>query len=77
MRIYAFKRKRCCVQNHGDTYLVRFTYTYMQITLHLGDFPGDKNVTFDFSDACLFGQPVYFDYQDFLKFCFRLFIPMF
>ena len=41
--------------------------TLMQITLHLADFTGDKNVTFDFSDACLFGHPFYFDYQDFIS----------
>ena len=34
---------------------------YMQITLHSADFAGDKNVIFDFSDACLLGHPVYFD----------------
>ena len=34
---------------------------YMQITRHSADFAGDKNVTFDFSDACLLGHPVYFD----------------
>ena len=33
----------------------------MQITLHSADFAGDKNVAFDFSDACLLGHPVYFD----------------
>ena len=26
--------KKLCVFNHGDMYLFRFTYTYMQITLH-------------------------------------------
>ena len=41
--------------------------TLMQITLHLADFTGDKNVAFDFSDACLFGHPFYFDYQDFIS----------
>ena len=40
----------------------------MQIPLHPADFAGDKNVGFDFSDACLFGHPVYFDYEDFLSF---------
>ena len=38
--------------------------TLMQITLHLADFTGDQNVALDFSDACLFGYPFYFDYQD-------------
>ena len=28
------------------------------------EFAGDKTVAFAFSDACLFGHPVYFDYQD-------------
>ena len=40
--------------------------TLMQITLHLADLTGDKNVTFNFSDACLFGHPFYFGYQDFI-----------
>ena len=39
----------------------------MQITLHRADFTGDKNVAFDFSDACLFGLSFYFDYQDFIS----------
>ena len=43
---------------------------YVSISLHLHlyanypslvNFAGDKNVTFDFSDACLFGHPVYFE----------------
>ena len=42
----------------GDTYLFCFTCTCTQIPLHSVDFAGDKNVTFDFSDACLFGHPV-------------------
>ena len=46
---------------------------YISILLHLHlntnyPFAGDKNVAFDFSDACLFGHLVYFDYQDFLSF---------
>ena len=49
-------------------HLFRSTYTYMQITLHLAVSAGDKNIAFDFSDACLFGHPVYFDDQDFLGF---------
>ena len=40
----------------------------MQITLHSADFAGDKNVAFDFPDACLFGHPIVFYYQDFLSF---------
>ena len=39
-------RKRC-VYNHGNSYLFRFTYTYMQITVHPPDFGGDKNVDFE------------------------------
>ena len=35
MRIYAFKRKQIlrkhCVYNHGNLYLFRFTYAYMQL----------------------------------------------
>ena len=57
-------RKRC-VYNHGNLYLFRFTYAYMQITVHPPDFAGDKNVDFEFPDACLFGHPFYFGYQDF------------
>ena len=60
------KSRKRFVFNHGDKYLFRFTCTCMQIPLHSADFTGDKNVTFDFSDACLFGhRPVYFDYQDY------------
>ena len=58
---------------HGDTSL------YISLRLHLhanfpsfGGFAGDKNIAFDFSDACLFGYPVYFDYQDFLVFALDL-----
>ena len=51
---------------HGDSYLFA-SLTLMQITLHLADFTVDKNVAFDFSDACLFGHPFYFDYQDFIS----------
>ena len=39
--------------------------TYMPITLHSTGFGGDNMSLFDFLDACLFGHPVYFDYQDF------------
>ena len=63
--IYAFCRRK------KQTLLLQArqnTYTHMQITLHLVDFTGDKNVAFDFSDACFFGYPVDSDYQDFLKF---------
>ena len=70
MRLYAFKRKKTlrkrCVYNHGNSYLFCFTYTYMQVTVHLPDFTGDKNVDFDFPDACFFGHPFYFGYQDFI-----------
>ena len=37
------------------------------IPLYLMDFTWDNNVTFDFSDACLFRHPVYFNGQDFLS----------
>ena len=70
MRLYAFKRKKTlrkrCVYNHGNSYLFCFTYTYMQVTVHLPDFTGDKNVDFEFPDACFFGHPFYFGYQDFI-----------
>ena len=71
MRIYAFKRKKTVrkgrVYNHGNSYLLHFTYTYMQITVDLLDFAGDKNVDFEFPDACLFGHPFYFGYQEFIS----------
>ena len=57
-------RKRC-VYNHGNLYLFRFTYAYMQITVHPPDFAGDKNIHFEFPNACLLGHPFYFGYQDF------------
>ena len=70
MRLYAFKRKKTlrkrCVYNHGNSYLFCFTYTYMQVTVHLPYFAGDKNVDFEFPDACFFGHPFYFGYQDFI-----------
>ena len=70
MRLYAFKRKKTlrkrCVYNHGNSYQFCFTYTYMQVTVHLPDFVGDKNVDFEFPDACFFGHPFYFGYQDFI-----------
>ena len=31
----------------------------MQITVHPPDFAGDKNVDFEFPDACLFGHPFF------------------
>ena len=50
-----------------EWHLFRFTYTYMQITVHLPDFAGDKNVDFEFPDDCLFGHPFYFGYHDFMS----------
>ena len=59
MRIYAFKRKKTSrkrfVYNHGNLYLFRFTYTYMQITVRPPDLAGDKNIDFEFANACLLG----------------------
>ena len=58
-------RKRC-VYNHGNLYLFRFTYAYMQITVHPPDFARDKTVDFEFDfDAGLFGHPFCLGYQDF------------
>ena len=37
----------------------------MQITVHLPDFAGDKNIHFEFPNVCLLGHPFYFGYQDF------------
>ena len=68
MRIYAFKGKKTSrkrVYNHGNLYLFRFTYAYMQITVHPLDFAGDKNIAFEFPNACLLGHRFYFGYQDF------------
>ena len=71
MPIYAFKRRKTsrkrCVYNHCNLYLFRFTYAYMQITVHLPDFAGDKNIDFEFPNACLLGHPFYFGHQDFKK----------
>ena len=71
MRMYAFRRKKTstkrCVYNHSNSYPFRFTYTYMQITVYPLDFVGDKNVDFEFPDACFFGHPFYFGYQDFIS----------
>ena len=39
-------------------YFASLTLIYMQITVHPLDFAGDKNVEFEFPDACLFGQPL-------------------
>ena len=59
MRIYAFKRKKTsrkrCVYNHGNLYQFCFTYAYMQITVNPPDFAGDKNIDFEFPNACLLG----------------------
>ena len=59
-------RKRC-VYNHGNSRLLCFTYTYMQITVHPPDFAGDKNGDFEFPNDCLFGHPFYFGYHDFIS----------
>ena len=37
--------RKCCVYNHGDTYLFCFNYTYMQITLHSADCRGNKKMS--------------------------------
>ena len=47
--------RKCCVYNDGNLYLFRFTYAYMQIAVHPPDFAGDKNVDFEFPDACFLG----------------------
>ena len=54
-----------CVYNHGNLYLFRITYAYMQITVHPPHFAGDKNIDFEFPNTCLLGHPFYFGYQDF------------
>ena len=69
MRIYAFKRKKLrgnvVFTTTAICILFRFTYAYMQITVHPPDFAGDKNIDFKFPNACLLGHPFYFGYQDF------------
>ena len=45
-------------QRYIIIYFASLFYPYMQIPLHPADFAGDKNVAFDFSDACIFGHPV-------------------
>ena len=47
--------RKQCVYNHGNLYLFRFTYAYVQITVHLLDFAGDKNVDFEFPDLAFLG----------------------
>ena len=68
MRIYAFKREKTSRNVAFTTTAFRIHFallTHMQITVHPPDFAGDKNVDFEFPDACLFGHPFYFGYQDF------------
>ena len=71
MRIYVFKRKKTLtkrgVYNHSNSYLFCFAHTYVQITVHPPDFAVDENVDFEFPDACHFGRPFYFGYQDFIS----------
>ena len=43
------------------------SYMYVQITLHSADFAGDKNVAFDFLDACHFGHSIFFTIKIFLS----------
>ena len=64
--IYAFRRKKNLeevlhLQPRPHVYFTSLT----PITLHSTGFGGDNMSLFDFLDACLFGHPVYFDYQDF------------
>ena len=81
MRLYAFKRKKTlrkrCVYNHGNSYQFCFTYTYMQVTVHLPDFAGDKNVDFLIPRCLLFWAPFLFWLSRFYRLSFRLFIPTF
>ena len=44
---------------------ISFHLRLYAITVQPLDFAGDKNVDFEFPDACLFGHPFYFGYQDF------------
>ena len=70
------KTLRKCVFTTTVIYFASLTLT-CKTPHHPADFVGDKNVAFDFSKPCRFGHPVYFDYQDFFKLCFSLFIPTF
>ena len=65
LRFQKEKTSRKRVYNYGNLYLFHFTYAYVQITVHLPDFAGDKNIHFEFPNACLLGHPFYFGYQDF------------
>ena len=69
MRIYAFKRKKLrgnvVFTTTGNLYLFRFTYAYMQITVHSSISLETKISILKFPNACVLGQPFYFDYQDF------------
>ena len=69
-------RKRC-VRNHGNMYLFCFTWTAYSPPFSGFRWRQKCGLWFLRLTACLFGHPVYFDYQDFLSFAFRLFIPMF
>ena len=47
--------RKQCVYNHSNLYLFCFTYAYVQITVHLPDFAGDKKVDFEFPDLAFLG----------------------
>ena len=49
----------------GNLYLFRFTYAYMQITVHSSISLETKISILKFPNACVLGQPFYFGYQDF------------
>ena len=57
-----FQRKKTSTKR-----CVYFAYSYMKITVHPPDSVGDKNVDFEFPDACLFVHSFYFGYQDFIS----------
>ena len=42
------------IKEEINLFMFFFTFTYMQITVHPPDFSGDKNVDFEFPQACLF-----------------------
>ena len=71
MWIYVLKRKKLRGNFVFTTTAIRIYFaslTLMQITLHLADFPGDKNIALLFPDACPLEYPFYFDYEDFISF---------
>ena len=56
-----------CLQPRQFVYISLHLHLYANITVHPPDFAGDKNANFEFPNACLFGHPFYFGYEDFIS----------